>query len=131
MNIETIDMGEGFNEAEAIKSLRRAAQSHGFFFLKALSDDESSKMFETSKAFFALPEEVKKQESTDYTHGYLGPGWQRLDPGNQSVPDTKEGNTYAATQLALSWGKKAIAEYFERLLISRFQLFFCSFLCWT
>mmetsp|Transcript_43017 Transcript_43017/g.168367 ORF Transcript_43017/g.168367 Transcript_43017/m.168367 type:complete len:302 (-) Transcript_43017:453-1358(-) len=90
MNVETIDMGEGFNEAEAIKSLRRAAQSHGFFFLKALSDDESSKIFETSKAFFALPEEVKKQESTDYTHGYLGPGWQLLDPGTQSVPDTKE-----------------------------------------
>mmetsp|Transcript_9454 Transcript_9454/g.13794 ORF Transcript_9454/g.13794 Transcript_9454/m.13794 type:complete len:332 (-) Transcript_9454:365-1360(-) len=91
MDIRTIDLSEGFDEAEAIKSLRLAAQSHGLFFLKALSDEESSKMLEISKDFFALPEEVKREDSIDYTHGYLGPGWQLLDPGHQSRADTKEG----------------------------------------
>mmetsp|Transcript_9455 Transcript_9455/g.13795 ORF Transcript_9455/g.13795 Transcript_9455/m.13795 type:complete len:302 (-) Transcript_9455:365-1270(-) len=90
MDIRTIDLSEGFDEAEAIKSLRLAAQSHGLFFLKALSDEESSKMLEISKDFFALPEEVKREDSIDYTHGYLGPGWQLLDPGHQSRADTKE-----------------------------------------
>ncbi len=82
-NIPIIDFGQYLNEEESkklqvSKELLDAIQTYGFVYLKnfGISNDLIKKMFELSKAFFKLPDEIKQTAAKSHETFC---GWSKIE----------------------------------------------------
>ena len=84
---------------DEIQLLRHACENVGFFYLKVGTSEGQDELkqlqrqvLSQSKAFFALPLDIKKNISdSKLNRGYTGFEEETLDPMKQSKGDTKEG----------------------------------------
>mmetsp|Transcript_15324 Transcript_15324/g.18652 ORF Transcript_15324/g.18652 Transcript_15324/m.18652 type:complete len:344 (-) Transcript_15324:124-1155(-) len=94
--IRLSNISDDDHNSEIVKSLYRACSTVGFFYLEVdpsdISPDFVSKVFEQSRAFFNLPEHMKRKVSDPVLNrGYTAMFEETLDPKHQSIGDTKEG----------------------------------------
>lgn len=80
---------------QVVENVRHACTTYGFFTLvgHGISPDQLSQAFESSKLFFALPEEKRKQVHVGKAVGRSFRGWEPpfiQQHKGDLLPDTKE-----------------------------------------
>ena len=97
LSIPIIDIGD--KNKNAASELLDAASQYGFVFIEngegGISSKDIAHMFDISKEFFAVPEEIKQvvaisSNKAGKNHGWLSRGVEKLDPATQKRPDVKE-----------------------------------------
>ena len=83
----------------AASQLLAAARDYGFLFIAnnaaGIAPDLIARMFQLSRDFFGLPDEIKLKVSISSNkagknHGWLAQGVEKLGPATQQRPDVKE-----------------------------------------
>uniref|UniRef100_A0A7S0BDQ9 Fe2OG dioxygenase domain-containing protein n=1 Tax=Rhodosorus marinus TaxID=101924 RepID=A0A7S0BDQ9_9RHOD len=88
LEIPVVDLDQSFEESA--KVVKHACERHGFFAIKGIPTEITSRALDYVKRFFALSEEEKHSLVLDVGHGYIPYGLQTLDPKHQTRGDMKE-----------------------------------------
>jgi len=92
LEIPVVDLDQSFEESA--KVVKHACERHGFFAIKGIPTEITSRALDYVKRFFALSEEEKHSLVLDVGHGYIPYGLQTLDPKHQTRGDMKEGRLF-------------------------------------
>jgi len=102
MSVPLVDLSRC--EDEVAKAIRAACVRHGFFYISkhGVQEETIKAMFASSRAFFALPVEVKSTaKQNEHNRGWTPMYEETLDPAKQRSGDTKEGY-YVGRDVALN-----------------------------
>eukprot|EP00039_Didymoeca_costata_P008567 m.113569 g.113569 ORF g.113569 m.113569 type:complete len:326 (+) comp14136_c0_seq4:155-1132(+) len=92
-HLPVIDISEEQQEVATATQVRAACIDSGFFCITnhGISSDLLTRVYKLSKAFFAMPIEVKETILVRDSRGWTPLAEETLDPTNQKRGDTKEG----------------------------------------